>query len=93
MAGAPQFKVYNPSGDYVAACKHGEDAAAIVAGYGDGATIRDGHSKRDIVWTEGAESFPAGESYDGVALLIAERIEAKWAAARARHVQRFGDKA
>jgi hypothetical protein len=74
MAGSPKLKVYNPSGDYVAACKHGEDAAAIVAGSGDGATIRLGHSR--VVWREGAESFVAGESYDGVANLIAERIEA-----------------
>lgn len=72
MAASPQFKVYNPAGEYVAACKHGEDAAAIVAGYGEGATIRFGHSR--VLWREGAESFPAGESYDGVAEAIAERV-------------------
>ena len=90
MANSPQLKVYNPAGEYVAACKHGEDAACLAALYGDGATIRYGHNKSGIVWNEGSESFPAGESYDGVAALVAERIEAIWAAGRARHSARHG---
>ena len=79
MAGAPRFKVYNASGEYVAATKFAEDAAALLAGcYGDGATIRDGHRKRDVVWAEGEESQPAGESYDYVAEVVYARIEARW---------------
>jgi hypothetical protein len=74
MASSPKLKIYNPAGEYVASCKYGEDAAMIIACYGDGATIRNGHSKRSIVWTEGAEDFNASESYDGVAGVIANRI-------------------
>jgi len=76
MASAPQFKVYNPSKEYVAACKHVEDAAALVALYGDGATIRSGHTT--IVWTEGQETQPAGESFDFVAELAHQRLDAIW---------------
>jgi len=71
MASSPIWKVYSRTGEYVAACKYGEDAAAVVATYAEGATIRYGH--RRVVWTEGAETFPAGESYDGVAQVIYER--------------------
>ena len=66
MAGSPRWKIYSPTGGYVAACKHAEDAAAVVALHGDGATIRDGHAARNTVWTEGRDGA-AGESYDEVA--------------------------
>lgn len=39
MAGAPQYKVYGPSKIYQAATKEVEAAAALVALYGDGATV------------------------------------------------------
>ena len=71
MAATPQYKIYSPSGEYVAACKHPSDAGAIVNLYGDGATIRLGHKR--IVWTEGQEAQPAGNSYDFVADTIWER--------------------
>ena len=74
MASAPQWKVFNPQGEYVAACKHVEDAACLVAMYGDGAEIRHGHSPRDFVWCEGSETLSAGESYDGVADVVAARV-------------------
>lgn len=70
MAAAPKYKVFNPVGQYVAACKLPEDAAAIVASYGDGAEIRVGHSVRDVVWREGQHDVSAGESYDYVALVV-----------------------
>jgi hypothetical protein len=73
MAGSPTWKVYNATGEYIAACKHVEDAAALCALNGDGTTIRSGHAKSWTVWTEGAESQPAGESYDHVAELAAFR--------------------
>lgn len=78
MAKTPEWKVHNPSGDYVAACKHLEDAACLVALYGNGATIRNpwtGHSK--ALWREGAEAFPAGESYDRVAMVVDARCHNK----------------
>lgn len=82
MAASPGLKVFNPSGEYVASCKFAEDAAAIVAIYGDGAQIRFGHRPKDVVWTEGSEEHPASESFDGVALVVAGRV-----AARAQEIQ------
>lgn len=73
MASAPTLKIYSPDGEYVAACKYATDAAALMALYGDGATIRDGHSKRSTVWTEGAEDQPAAESYDHVHDVVQQR--------------------
>jgi predicted TIM-barrel enzyme len=84
MAGAPHLKVFNKAGEYVAACKHAEDAAAIIAAYGDGSSIRVGHSKSYTVWHEGLEGQPAAESYDHVAQVVAKRIE---------YLANFGSKA
>lgn len=67
MANAPQWKVYDASGNYQAACKEIEAAAALIGFYGDGATIRFDHAKKATVWTEGHEDRPAHESYDFVA--------------------------
>lgn len=82
MAAAPRWKVYR--GDqYIAACKYLDDAAALVAFNArapDGATIRDGHSPKSIVWTEGKEDQPASESYDHV-------VEVCWRRADARRVR------
>ena len=72
MAASPGFKVYTTANEYVAACKHIEDAAAIVALRGDGATIRYNH--RHIVWREGNEEQPAAESYDFVYETVMSRI-------------------
>lgn len=82
MAASPFWKVYNPQGEYVASCVHAEDAATLVACYGNGAEIRGGHARKFLVWSEGNETFPAGESYDRVALLCAERIKRIVLAAR-----------
>lgn len=76
MAASPEWKVFGPSGDYRAACKHIEDAAALVAFLGSGASIRFSHQKRHAVWTEGAESQSASESYDFVAAVATERRQA-----------------
>ena len=72
MAAAPQYKIYTASGEYVAACKHPNDAGAIINLYGDGATIRNGHKM--IVWREGHEAQPAGDSYDFVAETVFDRL-------------------
>lgn len=72
MAATPEFKVYNPMGEYVAACKHPADAAAIVAAYGDGAEVRLGHGI--VLWHEGAEDEQAGNSYDIVSNTCYERV-------------------
>lgn len=74
MARAPRFKVYTADGEYVAACKYPEDGAAILAAYGAGATIRDGHAKSDVVFTNGIDG-DAGNSYDEVQTIVAERLD------------------
>lgn len=74
MAASPRFKVYTPDGEYIAACKYSEDAAMLASlGYGKGATIRDGHTKRSIVWTEGVDG-DGSESYDLVAAHITTKL-------------------
>jgi hypothetical protein len=70
----PQFKVYNPKRLYVAACKYAEDAACLVALYGDGASIRWGHN--EVVWVEGIDGH-AGDSYDEAAALAWARVDAR----------------
>jgi hypothetical protein len=75
MAAAPQWKIYNDDGEYIAACKYIEDAAVIVANQPDGSTIRDGH--RTVVWTEGRDGR-AWESYDWVAeVALKRRVEGR----------------
>lgn len=66
MAASPQFKVYR-DGEYVAACKYAEDAAAVIAATGSG-EVRHGH--RVVVWREGREGFPAGDSFDRAAQVM-----------------------
>jgi hypothetical protein len=67
MAASPRFKVYAADGEYRGSLKYVEDAAALVALLGRGATIRDGHRK--VVWTEGVDG-DAADSYDTVALHV-----------------------
>lgn len=66
MASSPRYKVYSADEEYRACFKHLEDAASFVAFLGKGATIRDGHSKRHVVWHEGHEDQSAAESFDYV---------------------------
>ena len=73
MAASPRWKVYDPSGEYMAATKEIAGAALLMSLYGEGSTIRLAH--RTIVWTEGenADGFGA-ESYDHVALVAEARL-------------------
>jgi len=71
MATSPEFKIYGPGGEYEAACKHAETAAAICALLGNGTKIRWCH--RHILWTEGKDGL-AGESYGVVAHTVHARI-------------------
>jgi hypothetical protein len=71
MAGAPRFKVYSDKGEYVASCKHLEDAAAVVSLYLTGATIRDGHSVE--LYKHGLDGD--GDSFDAIAQLCVERMK------------------
>lgn len=67
------LRVYDEDGQHRGSFEHGEDAASFVSFLGDGATIRFGTI---VLWTEGAESQPAGESYDYVTETIADRLQA-----------------
>lgn len=73
MGASPKWKVYREDNEYVASCHYPQDAAALVGNWGPGATIRLGHTKRNVVWTEGAEEIPAHESFDRVADIVWER--------------------
>ena len=67
MAASPRWKVYSAEGEYRAACRYIEDAAALVAALGQrGTTIRLGHRASATVWTDGVDG-EAAESYDAVA--------------------------
>ena len=74
MAGAPQLKIYDKNGEYLAACKRAEEAAALMAFLGDGSSVRNGHQKSHTVWIEGKEKKSASESYDFVAQIVYERM-------------------
>ena len=67
MAAAPRWKVYDRNGEYIAACKYPEHAAAILGALGEGTELRDGHGPNRVVWIEGDEVCSAGSSFDTVA--------------------------
>lgn len=66
-----KFEVVTPTGRTIGALYHAEDAAMLVAAYGDGARIE---SAGIIVWQEGTEGVPAVDSYDNVSEVIALRL-------------------
>lgn len=71
---APNWKIYTTAGEYVASCHYVEDAAAVVALYDDGATIRWGHPKKFAFWTQGIDG-EAGDSFDAVAEVCHAKLE------------------
>jgi hypothetical protein len=73
MASAPQYKVYDATGEYVGCAKDPALCAAMVAFLGEGSAIRFGHTKRGVFWTEGVTG-EACESYDAVCI-EAERFK------------------
>lgn len=70
------MKIYDPSGNYVASCVQPEAGAALMAMYGKGAEIRNGHAKKNVIWREGSEAQPAGDSFDFVASVCNARVTA-----------------
>jgi hypothetical protein len=63
MASSPALKVYSPEGEYVGSAKELMGAGVMAQVYGDGSTIRLGHNKKSILWTEGVDGFIC-DSYD-----------------------------
>jgi hypothetical protein len=92
MAASPKWKVYSADGEYRAAVKYPEDAAALVDFLGEGATIRASHDKRWTVWTEGKDGR-ASESYDQVASTVADNEDAAAVAAVQRMIRERDKKA
>ncbi len=77
MAKTPDFKVYDASGVYQASVKEPEAGAALLSGLYPGGTIRLGHSKKFIVYTDEIDG-DAGNSFDEVADVVWERLQ-NWA--------------
>jgi hypothetical protein len=76
MAASPIWKVYTESGEYVASCKWVTLAAMLMASdfpHMGAGTIRYGHGRDGIVWTEGVDGS-AAESFDAVADTIENRM-------------------
>lgn len=71
MSGSPLLKIYR-DGEYVAACKYYEDAAAV-CGMGGNARVKWDHGK--IIWTEGREEISAADSWDQAGAIMRERVE------------------
>lgn len=69
----PELKIYNADGEYTAACRHAEDAAAIVSLFGRNAKVKWHHVR--TIWTEGVDGV-AADSYDLAAARMHERIDA-----------------
>ena len=70
MAASPPWKVYMGR-RYLGATVYPEDAARLVCGVPDG-TVRYGH--RRVVWREGHEDVPTGESFDRAAAMMQARL-------------------
>lgn len=76
MASSPALKVYDPSGNYVGSAKEVMGASVMAQVYGEGSTIRLGHSK--VIYTQGIDG-DACESYDTTGALMIERVGNDWA--------------
>ena len=70
MAASPDFKIYR-YGTYVAACKHPEDAACLI-GMSSASVVKYRHQQ--VIWREGQEDQPAGDSWDHAAAVMLSRI-------------------
>ena len=78
MAATHLWKVYTADKEYVGSVKYPSDAAALVAAYGEGATIRYGHRVKDIMFTDGEDGVSAGDSYDEAAEIAMTRAKHAW---------------
>ena len=71
---APQWKIFDAQGLYMGSLHDPTDAAAVIANYADGSTVRYGRDIEDTVWTEGADG-EAGDSFDGTVDLMFFRLD------------------
>ena len=70
------IKVYGPAGNYLASCVNPDEAAVLCAVLGNGSQARNGHAKKNAIWSEGAEDQSAAESYDFAAQTMYNRTTA-----------------
>lgn len=68
---SPIWKVYRGK-EYIGCVKYAEDAAALVALSPDDGIVKHGHGL--IAWREGRETISAGNSYDGAAAIMSQRV-------------------
>ena len=73
MATTPKYKIYDSDGQYQASVKDPVAAAALMALYGTGASVKLKHQQ--VLWVEGMEDTPAHESYSEAERLILWREE------------------
>ncbi len=73
MAASPNYKVFNSENQYRASFYDPSEAAVFIGIMGEGWTIRNGHSKRNILWHEGYEEQSASENYDFVLETVSRR--------------------
>lgn len=85
MAASPKYKVYDPQGEYVAACKQGKDAAALMLLHGPGSRVGYSKAKRaTLAVFSNEEAFQRAGHHEGFDLLsrsIGAKIDAKDSAA------------
>lgn len=74
MSASPVYKIYTDSNEYIGCVKYLSDAAALVSLYPAGSTVRNGHSKKYTIWTNGID-MNASASYDASAEIMTERLE------------------
>jgi hypothetical protein len=70
---SPPWKVFSLCGEYMASCRRPEDAAAIAARLGPGASVRHGHARNNTVWLEGSEGQHAAKSYGDAGKVMRKR--------------------
>jgi len=68
MAPSPQWKIYDADKNYRGCTKEPEAAAVLAQFYGEGATVRYGHTR--VVWTEGEDEY---DSWDEAAVTMHAR--------------------
>lgn len=72
MSGTPKYKLFRGK-EYVAACKHPEDVAVLIAA---DMIDRVSYDRAVDVWTASDNSAIAAESYDDAADLMTKRLRA-----------------
>lgn len=68
------MKVYDRDSNYVSSCVSYHAAAALMAFYGDGAQVRNGHTRKRVIWSEGKEAISASGHLESVVNIMTARV-------------------